>query len=177
MRDSIHIGARPWGGGTREVKDSFNQGIKDKLDGKPNWADEVLENLSLEKIRELETRARQSEEQKRRRDAHPNEYEKFLELCPDFDNDPDPQNNNFGAIIADFRLRQLDPTTSNAQDLRESWQRVKAAMPDVLRIKQEYVKKQNAASAKEILEREAFNEEDAYTMPMDKLRQRARGIF
>jgi hypothetical protein len=50
-------------------------------------------------------------------------------------------------------------------------------MPDVLRINQEYVKKQNAASAKEILEREAFNEDEAYAMPLNELARRAGGMF
>ena len=142
----------------------------------PTKADKIYEGLSAGKVKEEVRAMIRDEEKKRLQDAHPNEYQKFLVLCPDFDNDPDPQNNSCGAIIADLRLREIDPTTSNATDLRLSWQRVKAAMPEMLRINQEYVKKQNAASAKEILERETFNEDEAYNLDMDTLLQRAGGV-
>ena len=142
----------------------------------PTKADQIYDGLSAGKLKE-EIQARIDDEKRfMAQKAQPNEMEQFFILRDDFDNTVSPDNHNGVLNVADLKLRGKDVTTANKFDFRESWQRVKAAFPDQVRLKQEYVKKQNAASAKEILEREAFNEDDAYAMPMDKLKKRGGGF-
>jgi len=182
MRDVIVSGPRPWGGGTREVTDDFNQGIKDRLDGKLNWADAVANNLSPEKYRELPRVAVVEEERRRARAAVYDEADKFLALNPEIDNSEDPANPNpNGAIFKlEMQLRGIDPTTATCQDFQDSHRNLKAAgIP--LRLKQDVVRKQrdekNRKDAEDIKAREHFNEEEAYAMSKDELRRRAGEIF
>ena len=103
------------------------------------------------------------------------EIQKFLAMHPEIDNDESNHNPNGEYFRTEMKLRGLDPTTTTVQDLRDTYRNLKAAgIP--LRLKEDVVRKQraqkNQEAAKEIEAREAFNEEDAYAMPMDKLRMR-----
>jgi len=173
MRDYVNNGPRRWGGGTREVTDSFNRGIKDKLDGKPNWADEVAENLSPEKYRELATVAVRDQQQAAAQADLGRQIEKFFQLHPEY-SDCD---HNSAAMNVGLRALGIDPTSATAEDFDNVFGRVKG----FLSLKKDVLEKQAKAKVAEEIEAErkaaTFDEEEAWSMPMDKLRQRAGGIF
>ena len=173
MRDVIVSGPRPWGGGTREVTDDFNQGIKDKLDGKPNWEDEVADNLSPEKYRELATVAVRDQQRAAAQAELGKQIEKFFQMHPEY-SDCD---HNSAAMNVGLRALGIDPTTATAEDSDLVFGRVR----DSLSLKKDVLEKQAKAQVSEEIEAErraaSFNEEEAWSMPMDKLRQRAGGIF
>ena len=172
MRDYVNNGPRPWGGGAREVTDSFNRGIKDKLDNKPNWADEVAENLSPEKYRELATVAVRDQQQAAAQADLGRQIEKFFQLHPEY-SDCD---HNSAAMNVGLRALGIDPTTATAEDFDLVFSRVRNS----LSLKKDVLEKQAKAKVAEEIEAErkaaAFDEEEAWSMPMDKLRQRAGGI-
>jgi len=173
MRDVIVSGPRPWGGGTREVTDSFNQGIKDKLDNRPNWADEVAENLSPEKYRVLAAVAVRDQQKAVAQADLGKQIEKFFQLRPEYSD----CEHNSAAMNVGLRALGIDPTTATAEDFDLVFSRVRNS----LSLKPDVLQKQAKAKVAEEIEAErkaaAFDEEAAWSMPMDKLRQRAGGIF
>ena len=145
----------------------------------PTTADRIFDELSADKMKEVCDRVWQDENRKRAQEAQPQEIEKFLQLCPDFDNTDSSENANGQLMVVDLRLRGLDHSTATAEDLRESWDRVKVAgLPVKLnkRFVREEQEREVAEGVKEIKERESFDEGEAYSMPLDRLRMRASGI-
>src|SRR5499427_10448691 len=173
MRDVIVSGPRPWGGGTREVTDDFNQGIKDRLDGKDNWADAVANNCSPEKYRELARAAVKDQERVAAQAELGKQIERFFQLRPEY-SDCD---HNSAAMNVGLRALGIDPTSATAEDFDLVFSRVRNS----LSLKKDVLEKQAQAKVAEEIEAERkateFDEEAAWSMPMDKLRQRAGGIF
>ena|SRR5215469_2952712 len=130
----------------------------------PTTADEILDALSTEKMKEVCDRAWLDEKKKAAQAAQPKEMEKFFLLCPGYDESDDSSPN---LIVADLMLRGIDRFTANALDFRESWNRVKAAGFNVKLKKsalQQRERQEIQTAAEEIEEREAFSqEEDLFT--------------
>jgi len=76
-----------------------------------------------------------------------------------------------------LRALGIDPTTATAEDFDLVFSRVRNS----LSLKKDVLEKQAKAKVAEEIEAERkateFDEEAAWSMPMDKLRQRAGGIF
>ena len=173
MRDSVNIGPRPWGGGTREVTDDFNQGIKDRLDGKDNWADAVANNCSPAEYRKLARAAVKDQEREAAQADLGRQIERFFQLRPEYSD----CEHNSAAMNVGLRALGIDPTTATAEDFDLVFSRVRNS----LSLKKDVLEKQAKAKVAEEIEAErkaaTFDEEEAWSMPMDKLRQRAGGIF
>ena len=146
----------------------------------PTKADEIYEGLSAGKVKEKVNALIRDEEKTRLRAGAIDEIQKFLALHPEVDNDEQNHNPNGEYFRVEMKLRGLDPTTVTVQDLRDTYRNLRAAgIP--LRLKEDVVRKQreekDRKDADAIKKREQFDENDAYSIPMEELRQRAGGMF
>lgn len=143
-----------------------------------NPADELLDKLTPEQIRELDTRARLSDEQKTLQQQMGVDLQVFLDEHPEYLDCPE----NSGAMKFYLEGRGV-----NTQSGTVSYYEIEQAYRDLraggfLTLKQDVVRQQEAQRVRERgaaikAQSTPFNEDAAYEMSLDELRQRASGVL
>jgi len=144
-----------------------------------NQADEMWDNLSPEKVREVVEQKLGDDAKKQAQAALPDEIEKFLVLHPEFDNStgtPEKPNPNGEVMRVGLVAMGIDPTTARAEQFSEAYSRVKP----LLKLKQHVVRGQqrqaNEDAAKAIeaeIKETTFDVEWAESADLGALRERA----
>lgn len=141
-----------------------------------NQADELWDNLSPEKVREVVEQKLGDDARKRAQAEVFNEIEKFLALHPEVDNKEAADNPNGGIMRVALTTMGLDPTTATVKDLREAYSRVKPLMrlkPHVVRGQQRQAIEDAARAIEAETQETTFDVNWAEAADMGALRERA----
>jgi hypothetical protein len=170
-----------------EVTDSLNQGIKDRLDGKRGNAKDLLRQLEEEaaagRVTAEDVRAGQEiflkTDELRAKQAQYLQHERdFVAANPSFKNTPANWKTMAAHMTGDKSNRaNVENVTATRDQLDEAFTYL--AKRGLLELNKGSVKAEEARAINdrnEARERAAaFNEEEAYTMPLNELARRARG--
>jgi hypothetical protein len=141
-----------------------------------NPADELLDRLTPEQIRELDTRSRLSDEQKVLQQQTGVDLQVFFAEHPEYDDCPE----NAGAMKFYLEGRGI-----NTQSGLVNYHQIEQAYRELceggfLKLKKDVLRQQEAQTVRNRgaaikAQRTPFDEDAAYEMSMDELRQRASG--
>ena len=103
----------------------------------------------------------------------------FLQAHPEYEDDGQAGKTNGEAMKLGLKMIGVkDPTTANFYQLEEVFNRLKESGELTLKVSvlQQQAQQAVADRVQEIEQEREFNEDDAYSMSLDQLRQRAGGI-